>query len=72
MIKDLLKNDSQKDAARVDYYPVSHRDSQIQAEQNGNFVFNNGMMFQRSMIVFNNQHAVNIKDQAKHFVLVVA
>ena len=33
MIHDLINNYSQKNAARVDYYPVSHRDSEIHAEQ---------------------------------------
>ena len=33
MIHDLINNYSQTNAARVDYYPVSHRDSEIHAEQ---------------------------------------
>ena len=31
-----MKNDSQKNAVRVNYHFVSHRVSEIHAEQNGN------------------------------------
>ena len=33
MINDLINNYSQTNAARIDYYPASHRDSEIHAEQ---------------------------------------
>ena len=68
-VHDLIQNSSQTNAARVDYYPVSHRDSEIDAEQNGNLERHE---VQRSKIVFNAKYASNVKDQAKHFVLVAA
>ena len=36
MLNDLIKIYSQKNAEKVDYYPVTHRDSEIHAEQSGN------------------------------------
>ena len=36
MINDVIKNQSLTNAARVGYNPVSHRDSEMHAEQNGN------------------------------------
>ena len=36
MISDLIKIFSQKNAEKVDYFPVSHRDPETHALQNGN------------------------------------
>ena len=35
-IADLRKNYSQEISGTIDYYPVAHRDSEINAQQNGN------------------------------------
>ena len=36
MIADLIKNCAQEKTEKVEYYPVSHQDSEMHAEQNGN------------------------------------
>ena len=36
IINDVIENNSQTNAANVDYNPVSHRDSEIHVEQHGN------------------------------------
>ena len=66
MINDQIQKYSHENAARVDYYSVSHRDSQIHAEQNGNL--------ERHKIVFNEcaEYAFFNEDQAKHFAPVEA
>ena len=60
---DLINNSAQTHAARVDYYPVSHQDSEFHAEQNGNLQRHEVSMIEdrvQCQICF-----LNIKDQAK-------
>ena len=57
MINDLIKNYSQNNAEKVDYYPVSYRDSESHVNRTVTW---NDMKFQRSKIVVNATHASNI------------
>ena len=58
-----------ENAEKVDYYPVSWRDSENHALQNGNLGRHEVLKIE---VVFIAMHASNIEDQARHVVLVEA